>query len=129
MVDAELVKSATEVYVYRYPMVYNLEETAKLFDGSMTLVERAGPNVFAPARRLLGPEAKFVSPNNDTLYLIGACDVSGGPLVLDVPDTNHRDYVLQFIDAWTNNFAYVGRRATGTKTGGTYRLPTVRSTG
>ena len=25
-----------------------------------------------------------------------------------------RYYVLQFVDAWTNNFAYVGRRATGT---------------
>jgi hypothetical protein len=25
-----------------------------------------------------------------------------------------RYYVLQFVDAWTNNFAYIGRRATGT---------------
>jgi len=29
-----------------------------------------------------------------------------------VPDTSGRYYVLQFVDAWTNNFAYVGRRAT-----------------
>jgi hypothetical protein len=34
--------------------------------------------------------------------------------VLHVPDTADRYYVLQFIDAWTNNFAYIGRRATGT---------------
>ena len=38
----------------------------------------------------------------------------GGPLVLHVPDTGDRYHVLQFVDAWTNNFAYVGRRATGT---------------
>lgn len=31
-----------------------------------------------------------------------------------MPDTRGRSYVLQFVDAWTNNFAYIGRRATGT---------------
>jgi len=34
-----------------------------------------------------------------------------------VPDTGGRYYVLQFVDAWTNNFAYVGHRATGTRAG------------
>ena len=71
-------------------------------------------NSFASARRLLGPETRFVSPNNDTLYVGGQCDVRQGPLALHVPDTHDRYYVLQFIDAWTNNFAYIGRRATGT---------------
>jgi hypothetical protein len=33
---------------------------------------------------------------------------------LEVPDSGGRYYVLQFVDAWTNNFAYVGHRATGT---------------
>jgi hypothetical protein len=37
--------------------------------------------------------------------------------VLHVPDTGGRYYVLQFVDAWTNNFAYIGRRATGTSEG------------
>ena len=40
--------------------------------------------------------------------------MSRGPLVLHVPDTHDRYYVLQIVDAWTNNFAYIGRRATGT---------------
>ncbi len=62
-----------------------------------------------------------MTPNNDTLYTVAACDVSAGPLVLAVPDTHDRYYVLQFVDAWTNNFAYVGRRATGTLAG-TYLL-------
>lgn len=46
--------------------------------------------------------------------MIGQCDVRQGPLVLHVPDTHDRHYVLQFVDAWTNNFTYIGRRATGT---------------
>ena len=35
-------------------------------------------------------------------------------MLLSVPDSAGRYYVLQFVDAWTNNFAYVGKRATGT---------------
>jgi hypothetical protein len=110
---AEPVALAAETYIYGYPLVYNLDEIAKLASG-MGVVKVDGWNTFGPARQLLGPEAKFVSPNNDTLYLMAACDLRGGPLVLHVPDTGGRYYVLQLVDAWTNNFAYIGRRATGT---------------
>lgn len=114
----EQVKLAAEAYLYGYPLVYSMREIAKF---------PQGPNLFQPeplpyntmgyARRLLDPTAHFVSPNNDTLYLGAMCDVRNGPLVLHVPDTHDRYYVLQFIDAWTNNFAYIGRRATGTAAG------------
>ena len=105
-----------QAYVYGYPLVYNLEEIGKLAAGT-GIVHVDGLNAFGAARELLGPDAAFVSPNNDTLYLVAACDVREGPLVLEVPDTRDRYYVLQFVDAWTNNFAYVGRRATGTAAG------------
>jgi hypothetical protein len=109
------VKAATWTYVYGYPLVYNMEEIAKFPAGTTQLVDGKTPyNQFGFARNLMTPETKFVSPNNDTLYVIAPCDVGQGPLVLHVPDTGGRYYVLQFIDAWTNNFAYVGRRATGT---------------
>src|SRR4029450_13077218 len=57
---------------------------------------------------------QLVPPNNDPLYVIAMLDVRQGPVVLHVPDTQDRYYVLQFVDAWSNNFAYIGRRATGT---------------
>jgi Protein of unknown function (DUF1254) len=62
-----------------------------------------------------------VSISNDTIYSIAQVDVSGGPVLLRVPDTAGRYYVLQFVGAWTNNFAYVGRRATGTAAGSPIR--------
>ena len=65
-------------------------------------------NSFSHASRLAGPDDRFVSINNDTIYSIAQVDVSGGPVLLRVPDTAGRYYVLQFVDAWTNNFAYVG---------------------
>jgi hypothetical protein len=114
MADAEQVELAAETYIYGYPLVYDLEEVTNGVEGGGSLPMQAPYNRFAYARRLLGPETKFVSPNNDTLYVVGQCDVRQGPLVLHVPDTGDRYYVLQFIDAWTNNFAYIGRRATGT---------------
>jgi hypothetical protein len=39
------------------------------------------------------------------------------PLALYVPDTNDRYYCIQFIDAYSNSFQYVGRRVTGTREG------------
>jgi hypothetical protein len=110
----ERVKLAAEAYLYGYPLVYNLDEIAKFAAGTNLLGQVVPNNTFGCARKLLDPEAQFVIPNNDTLYLIAVCDVRNGPLVLHVPDTEDRYYVLQFVDAWTNNFAYIGRRATGT---------------
>ena len=38
-------------------------------------------NRFGPVRNLLDASAEFVSPNNDTLYLMAALDLSAGSLV------------------------------------------------
>jgi hypothetical protein len=111
------VDAASKTYVYGYPLVYNLREIARLGTSDNVIGVPTPLNTFASARQLLDPSSKFVTPNNDTLYTVAACDVSAGPLVLTVPDTHDRYYVLQFVDAWTNNFAYVGRRATGTGPG------------
>jgi hypothetical protein len=102
------------MYVYGYPLAYAMREMAGFVEGHSSLPLSATWNQFAYARDLLGPETTFVSPNNDTLYVVAALDLRPGPVMLHVPDTAGRYYVLQFVDAWTNNFAYIGRRATGT---------------
>ncbi|MHB1022788.1 MAG: DUF1254 domain-containing protein [Acidobacteriaceae bacterium] len=56
--------------------------------------------------------------NRDTLITIGWLDLAKGPLVLHVPEMNGRYYSLQFTDPSNNtNFAYVGKRTTGTGAG------------
>jgi hypothetical protein len=48
----------------------------------------------------------------------GWLDLSKGPHVLHVPDMNDRYYSVQFTDPSKNtNFAYVGKRTTGTQAG------------
>jgi hypothetical protein len=56
--------------------------------------------------------------NRDTLYVCGWLDLQRGPLSLHVPDFSERYYSMQFTDPSNNtNFAYVGKRTTGTKAG------------
>jgi hypothetical protein len=59
-----------------------------------------------------------VGVNHDTLATCGWLDLSQGPLVLHVPDMNDRYYSVQVTDPSKNtNFAYVGKRTTGTQAG------------
>lgn len=119
MADDQQVQAAARAFIYGYPLLYNLGEIDAMPSGTATLAGGTVVpwNTFWFARDLLGPEAEFVSPNNDTLYLVAPLDLSLGPVRIDVPDTGERYYVLQCVDAWTNNFAYIGRRATGTAAG------------
>jgi hypothetical protein len=56
--------------------------------------------------------------NHDTLPTVGWLDLKKGPQVLHVPDMAGRYYSLQFNDPSKNtNFAYVGKRTTGTNAG------------
>ena len=60
--------------------------------------------------------------NHDTLMTAGWLELSKGPQVLHVPDMAGRYYSVQFTDPSKNtNFAYVGKRTTGTK-GGDYLI-------
>jgi hypothetical protein len=112
---AEQIELAVEAYVYGYPLVRSVEEIGSFVAGGGSLGIQAPYNEFGHARSLAGPKVKFVSPNNDTCYSIAMCDLRAGPLVLHVSEVGDRYYVLQFIDAWSNNFAYIGLRATGTR--------------
>ncbi len=59
-----------------------------------------------------------IGTNRDTLYTVGWLDLSKGPQVLHVPDMAGRYYSVQFTDPSKNvNFAYVGKRTTGTQAG------------
>jgi len=56
---------------------------------------------------------------DDVLYVAGWLELKNGPQVLRVPDMAGRYYSVQFIDPSNSaNFAYVGKRTTGTKAGG-----------
>lgn len=60
----------------------------------------------------------FATGTQDLLYIAGWLDLRGGPQILRVPDMGERYYSVQFTDpADSANFAYVGKRTTGTEAG------------
>lgn len=107
----------TQAYLYGFPLVFNFDQVSRYVHEGIGANPAAAFNTFSHARTLAGPEDTFVTINNDTVYSMAQLDLSVGPVALHVPDTAGRYYVLQFVDAWTNNFAYVGHRATGTGEG------------
>lgn len=109
---AVLQEPAVRAYIYGYPMVYDLDEAISMTTKPKTMLG-APVNRFFHAAKLGSPSDHFVSVNNDTLYSIANCDVTKEPLVLHLPAVGDRYRVMQFVDVWTNNFAYLGTRATG----------------
>jgi len=77
--------------------------------------------VFAdPVRAAPTSGSKLITTgvNRDTLLMVGWLDLRNGPQVLHVPDMGGRYYSVQLTDPSNNtNFAYVGKRTTGTEAG------------
>lgn len=119
--SAETVLSlAKEAYVYAYPLVLMHETMLASTNVSMPTWN----NIFAPIGQFghfrSFPDATFkavVKPNCDTYYSCAWLDLSGEPMVLTVPDTHDRYYLMPMLDAYTNVFAAPGKRTTGTKPG------------
>ncbi|MEV2250104.1 DUF1254 domain-containing protein [Streptomyces sp. NPDC050147] len=112
----DLQALAAEAYIYGYPMVLNLDEVDRASRKGIGSVPPAPFNEFSHGGKPADPQDQSAGADADdgTVCSLAQLDLSGGALLLTVPDTEGRYYVLQFVDAWTNNFAYVGRRATGT---------------
>ncbi|MFN8131383.1 MAG: DUF1254 domain-containing protein [Solirubrobacteraceae bacterium] len=67
---------------------------------------------------LVRPEDRIIpAPSTDTLYTVIHLDLAREPQVLHVPPQGRRYFTFEFIDPYTNVFAYVGTRATGSQGG------------
>ncbi|SEI07313.1 Uncharacterized conserved protein [Leifsonia sp. CL147] len=122
-VTEELTELATEAYVVGFPLVLDLEQVVRFTGHGIDGVPPAPFNSFAHERRLPRPEDAAVSADPDILFSIAQVDLGAGPIRLTVPAAVERYHVLQFVDAWTNSFAYLGTRATGGHGGEFLLLP------
>ena len=115
----EAEEIGVNAYLYFYPLV-----TMDVTRRQMTNLESGkkpgyGPmNEFSHVREYPPADMKVVvRPNFDTLYSIAWLDLVKEPIILTVPDTDGRYYLMPLLDMWTDAFAVPGKRTTGTQAG------------
>jgi hypothetical protein len=108
-----------DAYLYFYSLV-----TMDLTRKQLTNMEPGPGSLGGPMNRFSNipefPAADMrvvVRPNFDTLYSSGWLDLTKEPVVVSVPDTGGRYYLLPMLDMWTDVFASPGWRTTGTEAG------------
>jgi hypothetical protein len=109
---------AADAYVFGYPLVLVdvTQQMSTAVSQPSSAAIRAPINQFVHAREF--PDYTFtqvVTPNADTLYSVAWLDLYKEPMVLSVPDTGRRYYLMQLMDAWTDVFASPGTRTTGNR--------------
>jgi hypothetical protein len=109
---------AADAFVFGYPLVLMNRVRAWLTAGD----EPDPSRMHAPVNRFVHARAPRQaiaahSAHADTLRSSAWLDLGDGPVLLSVPDTRGRFYAISFVDLWTNVFASVGARSTGTRPG------------
>jgi hypothetical protein len=108
---------AVDAYVYFCPLV-TMDVTRKQTT-NMRSGEKPGfgpMNMFHNVPSFPPADLKaVVRINFDTLYSIAWLDLTREPMIVSVPDTNGRYYLLPMLDMWTDVFASPGWRTTGTE--------------
>jgi hypothetical protein len=110
---------AKEAAVYGFPIVDSYRITHEYFLAPGTSQYKGPQNEIINTPRVYTPaDTAIQTPNSDTPYSYMGADLRAEPLVLSVPEVEKgRYYSLQFIDAYTFNFAYAGSRTTGNGAG------------
>jgi hypothetical protein len=114
---------ATLAYIWGYPLI-TMQRSFNYFTSPNSPPGTGhGPsNEIHCARKLItSNDTDVVAPNSDTLYCIAWLDLKNEPLVLKVPPIPDRYYTFEFLDGYTNVYAYVGQRESGSS-GGTYLI-------
>jgi hypothetical protein len=115
----ELRAIARQAWIYAYPMLMHYQTMEKQALNRAAPEYVGGFNRFRHYSELFTPNNRdIVTPNNDTPYSWAWLDLRSEPQVLSVPAVDdERYYVLQLVDQYTHNFAYVGVLSTGRDAG------------
>lgn len=114
--EGRLWLHGVQAYIYGFPLIV-MDVTKDVW----TAVPEAG-EIMAPINQFAVmthyPDATFKAiPHTgvDTLFATSWADLDKEPLILSVPDTGERYYVIALFDMWSNVFASIGKRTTGTE--------------
>ena len=109
--EPEVRKIAQQAYLFAYPLVLmELTRRGATLDGSPDLINHFSHVPVFPDDRF----RQVIRPNADTLYSGAWLSLTKEPILLHVPDTQGRYYLMQLMDAWTETISSPGKRTTGT---------------
>jgi len=112
-IDSAAIQTARQAFIFSLPLVL-MDITRTQFTHSGFSDMAAPPNTFYHVTAF--PDATFrnvVRPNADTYYSSAILDLTPEPVVLSVPNTGGRYYMMPMLDAYTNVFSSPGTRTTG----------------
>src|SRR5208337_3270566 len=113
-----------DTYLYFYSLI-TMDLTRKQLTNVVKPEGISAPmNTFANIPAYPTADMKVVvRPNFDTLYSSAWLDLTKEPMIVSVPDTHGRYYLLPMLDMWTDVFASPGWRTTGTQAGNFIIVP------
>lgn len=110
---------AEEAFIYGLPIVMNYAVMNEFVLNKNSGQYKAPFNQISNESRVFTyKDTAVVTPNSDTPYSMLWLDLRAEPIVVSVPAVDKkRYYSVQFCDANTYNFGYIGSRATGVEPG------------
>jgi len=123
--EQEAYAIGVDAYIYFYSLITmdvtrkqltNVEPGKASIGGPMNMFNNIGAFPTADMRVV-------VQPNFDTLYSSAWLDLTKEPVIVSVPDTGGRYYLIPMLDMWTDVFASPGWRTTGTQAGNFIIIP------
>jgi len=116
--EPTLAEIAAEAYIYGYPLVLMDLSKQVMTAVPKPTATRAPVGQFNDSEKFPDPSfTDVVSPNADTLYSMSWLELHREPMVLSLPDTGDRYYLMQMLSGWTDVFAAPGTRTTGNRAG------------
>ena len=106
-----------QTVIYGYPAVKALNMRYGMVERPVSEINTPINQLYHLRRAADDSDANHSSPATDFLYSVSWYDVRREPVVISVPESGDRYFSVQFMEYYSDIFAYAGTRATGGKAG------------
>lgn len=106
-----------QAVIYGYPAVKALNMRYGMVEKPVGVINTPVNQLFHIRRAADSTDTNNSSSATDFLYTVSWYDVRREPAIISVPDSGDRYYSVQFMEYYSDIFAYLGTRATGGKAG------------